>query len=375
METSKKGLNYYPFGLEQNDRSYQSNSYRYGFNGKEKDSGGEWGSQTHYDYGFRIYNPSIARFLSVDPLSGNYPWFTPYQFAGNTPIWAIDIEGLEAFYVTRWYENDQLNTKIKVEVLSADERPENSGRMFLRGPHKDQNHFIQHTLIDRDGNATTTYAPALSSDEYKAMRAETDKGRMGNELLPGLYVAEYSEYSPSPPPPKPKVTISEPVVKEALVNPNVVIPNIKSKPPPVIETGEILFVGNSNNLVGGDEEIDNVYSILIDNPDLRVTIVGNVGTNFKTRSSKNPIDYFRDRDVIFGSSNDALNQKSVGTYKNVDTGEEFKGTLRDLMLLRANKIKKELEDRGINPDRVDVAPGSVEFGEENRTTEFRFDKG
>ncbi len=72
--------------------------YRYGFNGKEKDDGGEW-SNTAYDYGFRIYNPSIGRFLSVDPLTKEYPWYTPYQFAGNTPIQAIDLDGLEEHYV------------------------------------------------------------------------------------------------------------------------------------------------------------------------------------------------------------------------------------------------------------------------------------
>jgi hypothetical protein len=31
----------------------------------------------------------------VDPLSPDYPWYTPYQFAGNMPIWAIDLDGLE----------------------------------------------------------------------------------------------------------------------------------------------------------------------------------------------------------------------------------------------------------------------------------------
>jgi hypothetical protein len=33
--------------------------------------------------------------MSVDPLTKEYPWYTPYQFAGNKPIWAIDIDGLE----------------------------------------------------------------------------------------------------------------------------------------------------------------------------------------------------------------------------------------------------------------------------------------
>jgi RHS repeat-associated protein len=69
--------------------------YRYGFNGKEKDSDGEWGDQTHYDYGFRIYNPAIAKFLSVDPLTKSYPMLTPYQYASNRPIDGIDLDGLE----------------------------------------------------------------------------------------------------------------------------------------------------------------------------------------------------------------------------------------------------------------------------------------
>jgi hypothetical protein len=31
----------------------------------------------------------------VDPLTRSYPWYTPYQFAGNTPIKFIDLDGLE----------------------------------------------------------------------------------------------------------------------------------------------------------------------------------------------------------------------------------------------------------------------------------------
>jgi RHS repeat-associated protein len=84
---------YYPFGMIEPGSSWQTGvSYRYGFNGKEKD--GEFAN--NYDYGFRIYNANIAKFLSVDPLTAEYPFLTPYQFASNTPIWAIDQDGLEA---------------------------------------------------------------------------------------------------------------------------------------------------------------------------------------------------------------------------------------------------------------------------------------
>lgn len=47
------------------------------------------------DYGMRIYDGRIGRFLSVDPLTDYYPYYTPYQFAGNTPLQAIDLDGLE----------------------------------------------------------------------------------------------------------------------------------------------------------------------------------------------------------------------------------------------------------------------------------------
>jgi hypothetical protein len=43
----------------------------------------------------RIYDPRLGRFLSVDPIAKQYPELTPYQFAGNTPIWAVDLDGLE----------------------------------------------------------------------------------------------------------------------------------------------------------------------------------------------------------------------------------------------------------------------------------------
>ncbi|MBK7310377.1 MAG: hypothetical protein IPI93_06185, partial [Sphingobacteriaceae bacterium] len=51
------------------------------------------------DYGMRIYDNRLGRFLSVDPLSSKYADLTTYQFASNTPLQAIDLDGLEAFFV------------------------------------------------------------------------------------------------------------------------------------------------------------------------------------------------------------------------------------------------------------------------------------
>jgi RHS repeat-associated protein len=88
---------YYPFGMLMPDRQYTNgdSTYRYGFNGKENDNEVK-GTGNQQDYGMRIYDPRVGRFLSVDPLTQKYAELTPYQFASNTPIQAIDLDGLEA---------------------------------------------------------------------------------------------------------------------------------------------------------------------------------------------------------------------------------------------------------------------------------------
>ena len=67
--------------------------YRYGFNGKENDPEVTSTGKGTQDYGFRIYNPSLGRFLSVDPLAKEYHWNSPYAFAENDVIRSIDPEG------------------------------------------------------------------------------------------------------------------------------------------------------------------------------------------------------------------------------------------------------------------------------------------
>jgi RHS repeat-associated protein len=68
--------------------------YRYGFNNQEKDDEVK-GNANSVNFNYRMYDPRIARFFAVDPLSPKYPMLTPYQFASNNPIWMREIEGLE----------------------------------------------------------------------------------------------------------------------------------------------------------------------------------------------------------------------------------------------------------------------------------------
>ena len=88
---------YYPFGMVARAFNSPSVNYRYGFNGKEVDNE-MFGIGNELDYGMRVYDPRVGRFLSVDPITKQYTELTPYQYASNNPISGIDRDGLEWYY-------------------------------------------------------------------------------------------------------------------------------------------------------------------------------------------------------------------------------------------------------------------------------------
>ena len=67
---------------------FSNTTYRYGFNGKENDP--ETGT---IDFGERMYDSRIAKFLSRDPLMNKFAGSSPYSYAINNPILFIDRFG------------------------------------------------------------------------------------------------------------------------------------------------------------------------------------------------------------------------------------------------------------------------------------------
>jgi len=75
-------------------RKWTYADYRYEFNSKEKDNEINSGGQ---NYGMRTYDKRLGRFFSADVAMPLYPHLSPYNFAANRPIVAIDVEGLQAW--------------------------------------------------------------------------------------------------------------------------------------------------------------------------------------------------------------------------------------------------------------------------------------
>jgi len=81
------------------NRHGSSNSYRYGFQGQEKDDEikGEGNSD---NFKYRMHDPRIGRFFAVDPLFRKYAYNSPYAFSENRVIDAVELEGLEQRHYT-----------------------------------------------------------------------------------------------------------------------------------------------------------------------------------------------------------------------------------------------------------------------------------
>ena len=69
--------------------------YRFGFQGQEKDDEIHGATGTSYSFQYRMHDPRVGRFLSIDPLAAKYPFYSPYVFSGNRVIDAKELEGLE----------------------------------------------------------------------------------------------------------------------------------------------------------------------------------------------------------------------------------------------------------------------------------------
>jgi RHS repeat-associated protein len=87
---------YYPFGLAFNSYSRENSTpNNYLYNGKElqDELGLGW-----YDYQARQYDPTIARWMAVDPLTDLSRRWSPYTYCYNNPLLFIDPDGMFGEY-------------------------------------------------------------------------------------------------------------------------------------------------------------------------------------------------------------------------------------------------------------------------------------
>lgn len=102
-------------------RHGSSDSYRYGFQGQEKDDELK-GEGNSLNYAFRMHDPRVGRFFATDPLFRNYAYNSPYAFSQNRVIDGVELEGLEYATVIYKYAYGSRKPKISVSWFNDSER-------------------------------------------------------------------------------------------------------------------------------------------------------------------------------------------------------------------------------------------------------------
>jgi len=99
----------------------QNGKYRYGFNGMERDDEVK-GSGNSLDFGARIFDPRLGRWLSTDPLEEKFPNLSPYNSFGNDPLLFIDTDGkiINLFHIKQY--NSDGTVMVSNEVSSSTQK-------------------------------------------------------------------------------------------------------------------------------------------------------------------------------------------------------------------------------------------------------------
>jgi RHS repeat-associated protein len=223
---------YYAFGMQMPGRK-SSGGYRYGFNGKENDNEVK-GRGNSLDFGARIYDPRLGRFLSLDPMASHFPDWSPYVYACDNPIALIDENGefgddpRGKFYKTMGTSAMKAITamdvnanKFKALYVLAQYRNENGFNLnspgnnpfnikgkgdagqityltteFIKGkPVKMQQSFASFSSLEAGFSG---YLNLLKSNFSKASAALTDNSSTIEDFANGLMNGKMGAYATSP---------------------------------------------------------------------------------------------------------------------------------------------------------------------------------
>ncbi len=141
-------------------RKFNNSAYRYGFNGKENDKELSEGAE---DFGARIYDNRLGRWMSKDPAFKIYAYSSPYTSFGNNSNYYIDpggetlkVAGNEVQRKRAEVALQKLtNDKVKVQedglvvIVHGNENPKKKlclGTMLLNALDKEESTTIIHLI-------------------------------------------------------------------------------------------------------------------------------------------------------------------------------------------------------------------------------------
>ena len=215
---------------QQSSQSTTIGGYRYFFNGQEGDNE-VFTENGLFAFEYRMHDARLGRFWSVDPLTAKYPWNSTYAFCENSPIFAKELEGLEAYAVFNRKTNklavipdiSELKPALTMVYVSASEyakltnsqKEKNNYGIIVEnvfsGGHLDEDRIIQndesrhkeipipigtYNILENKGNENPAHdkffvldpqddKPYNKIDDRKGMVNSDGEQRSGYNLHPG----------------------------------------------------------------------------------------------------------------------------------------------------------------------------------------------
>jgi RHS repeat-associated protein len=182
--------------ISERSETFATSTYRYGFQGMENDNETS-GNGNAYDFGARIYDSRLGRFMTIDPAAQEYPAFSDYSFVANSPLQYIDPDGRRIRPVNK-AANDALNA-----LFSTYGTDKQLGEAFnLRYSNTSGDYYSNDVdavnkrtfkkrlrkagiRLDKDSRAQaySTYLAVVSNDEIQVEVVEAADG--GSVIRPG----------------------------------------------------------------------------------------------------------------------------------------------------------------------------------------------
>ena len=308
--------NYYPFGLQH--RGYNSTisgrKHNYGYNAKEFDQ--SLGLNT-FDLGARQYDPTIGRFMVVDPMADFINNQSPYSLANNNPVQYVDDYGFGIWNwlkavgrkvgngVKKLFSGNQCACSSSGDSLAqAWRRPDN---IF---PARKKNRRRNNKKQNNSSSSNNTTAVADNSISFDPVSISIPSTVLPQSSLPDIQ-------TPNPRPTTPNITLPGGTPRVIPAGRNISVPTY------------IQFTGDGTDLAIDamtKRTLNAIIKTLADYPQIKLEVY--------------------------------VNYTGVNSLRN---DPNFEHRARSQSSKRGRKILQFLQRRGIDPSRVRARQGEIIF--------------
>ena len=142
---------------------------RHLYNGKELDT--DFGLNVYF-YGYRLHDPALGRFTTIDPIADNFPFVFVYNYVENRVPNGIDLHGLQ--FISAAQAKINISTggiSLKVENLSNPTQ----AQIVLAKPV---------TRINESGPfITTTFPTVIGEKNFKSNQVKRSRATQNNATI------------------------------------------------------------------------------------------------------------------------------------------------------------------------------------------------